>query len=110
MLEEDPLYPRKKSESPEIRFLWHFQKAKKVAIKTVMAIKTVAIKTVMDCNRIFFEPWRRFLTNSDMKNSSQATPGFSKIQAWLSRNEGEGFPGFFGILAKVQDYGAGFRN
>ena len=42
-------FSRKKSESPEIRFLWHFQKAKKVAIKTVMAIKTVAIKTVMDC-------------------------------------------------------------
>ena len=41
-----------KSESPEIRFLWHFQKAKKVAIKTVMAIKIVAIKTVMDCTVI----------------------------------------------------------
>ena len=37
-------FPRKKSESPEISFLWHFQKAKKVVIKTVMAIKTV-----MDC-------------------------------------------------------------
>ena len=29
-------FPRKKSESPEISFLWHFQKAKKVVIKTVM--------------------------------------------------------------------------
>ena len=32
------------------RFLWHFQSAENVAIKTVMALKTVAIKTVMDCS------------------------------------------------------------
>ena len=36
----------KKSESSEKRFLWHFQKANKVAIKTV------AIKTVMECIQI----------------------------------------------------------
>ena len=43
------LFHQKNSESPEIIFLWHFQKAKKVAIKTLMAIKTLAIKTLMDC-------------------------------------------------------------
>ena len=43
------LFHQKNSESPEIIFLWHFQKAKKVAIKTLMAIKTLAIKTLMYC-------------------------------------------------------------
>ena len=36
-------FPRRKSEYPEIRYLWHFPKAKEGDIKTV------AIKTVMDC-------------------------------------------------------------
>ena len=42
-------FPEKNSESPEVRFLLHFQKAKKVSTKTLMSTKTLSTKTLMDC-------------------------------------------------------------
>ena len=43
------LFPSKNSESPEIFFLLHFQRAKKVSTKTGMSTKTVSTKIGMDC-------------------------------------------------------------
>jgi hypothetical protein len=44
--------PSKNFESPEILFLLHFQRAKKVSTKTGMSTKIVSTKIGMDCINI----------------------------------------------------------
>ena len=97
-------FPEKNSESPEVRFLLHFQKAKKVSTKTLMSTKTLSTKTLMDC-MLDFQP--RFYSKFSILRQT-----FKLAHCWLIRWKVQIILSFifYSMFARKCDIGFSGRN